>query len=411
MPHIMKKISATLLFLLFTAIFSYDVYACTSAIFTGKATKDGRPLMYKNRDTGELNNRLEYFSPGQGRIYGFIGLVNSPSKGGEVWAGSNDAGFCIMNTASYNLAIPEEKDLQDDEGKLMFRALSICRTIKDFETFLDTITKPIRIEANFGVIDAEGGAAYYEVNTRNWKKYDANDPTIAPDGVLIYTNFSKGGRKDEGLGYIRYDIASKIIGDAINEKVKFSPYWIMENLSRSFYHSVLDTDLRKSDAPGNGWFIDQDYISRKSTSAVSIFQGVNKGENPKNTIFWCALGYGPLAMLVPTFMTYPSELPSVMVKQGKKSSNCKMCDISLSVKANVFPIKRGNGSKYFNFGKLYNSKGTGYAQKLAPYEKQIADKSEELISLLREDKLSLKNLKSFNSFVDKTALKAYGSLK
>ena len=85
--------------------------------------------------------------------------------------------------------------------------------------------------------------------------------------------------------------------------------------------------------------------------------------------------------------------------------------MSLAVKANIFPIKRGNGSKYFNFGKLYNSKGTGYAQKLAPYEKHIADKSEELISQLREDKLSLKNLKSFNSFVDKTASKAYGSLK
>ena len=70
----MKKIFVIILALLL----SVDVFACTSAIFTGKCTKDGRPLMWKNRDTGELNNRLEFF---KGRIYGFVALVNSPKRG------------------------------------------------------------------------------------------------------------------------------------------------------------------------------------------------------------------------------------------------------------------------------------------------------------------------------------------
>ncbi|MBQ1831250.1 MAG: hypothetical protein II112_02650, partial [Bacteroidales bacterium] len=51
--------------------------ACTSAIFTGKSTPDGRPLLWKHRDTGELDNRIEFFPAGNGRKYGFLGLVNS----------------------------------------------------------------------------------------------------------------------------------------------------------------------------------------------------------------------------------------------------------------------------------------------------------------------------------------------
>ena len=50
----MKKILSLLL--LFVVLFATDVYCCTSAIFTGKATPDGRPLMWKHRDTGEENN-------------------------------------------------------------------------------------------------------------------------------------------------------------------------------------------------------------------------------------------------------------------------------------------------------------------------------------------------------------------
>ena len=30
--------------------------ACTSFIVSGRVTKDGRPMIFKNRDTGEQNN-------------------------------------------------------------------------------------------------------------------------------------------------------------------------------------------------------------------------------------------------------------------------------------------------------------------------------------------------------------------
>ncbi|MBR4802268.1 MAG: hypothetical protein IK041_05605 [Bacteroidales bacterium] len=404
----MKKLLAIILI----SLISVDVFACTSAIFTGKCTKDGRPLMWKNRDTGELNNRLDYI---KGKKYAFVGLVNSPHKGGEVWAGSNEVGFCIMNTASYNLAIPEEKDLQDGEGVLMYKALGLCRTLKDFENLLDTIRKPLAVEANFGVIDAEGGAAYYEVNTRTWVKFDANDEKLAPEGYLIWTNYSRSGKEDKGMGYVRLGNATDVVDKAYKEGVKFTPEWIMDQLSRSFYHSVLKADLRNSDIAEktNGWFMDQDFIPRKSTSAISIFQGVKKGEDAANTIYWCGMGYGPLAVMVPVFMKYPKMIPSTLAKGSSKvkKNNCWVCDQVLNLKKKLFPITRGNGNKYFHYSLLYNAEGTGYSQQLKIAENKILEESEQIIDDLRAGTLDKKHLNLFNKYIDEVLHSAYQGLK
>ena len=104
--------------------------------------------------------------------------------------------------------------------------------MQDFEHFLDTLPRPMRVEANFGVIDAYGGAAYYETNNERYYKKDANDPNLAPEGYLIYTNFSFEGRTDEGKGYVRYENAKKIFKEMRNEG--FTPQRIFQQASRSF---------------------------------------------------------------------------------------------------------------------------------------------------------------------------------
>ena len=143
--------------------------------------------MLKHRDTGELNNRMQWFN---GPSFNFIGLVNSSSKGGEVWAGHNSAGFCIMNTAAYDFKDDDvSADLMDKEGILMFEALGKCADLADFERMLDSLPKPWGVEANFGIIDAKGGAAYYEINNHSYKRYDVSEE---PQGYMVVTNFTCG---------------------------------------------------------------------------------------------------------------------------------------------------------------------------------------------------------------------------
>ncbi|MBQ2019473.1 MAG: hypothetical protein II210_01365, partial [Rikenellaceae bacterium] len=91
--------------------------ACTSAVISGRATKSGRPLLWKHRDTGTEWNHIEYF---KGEKYAFQALVNSKDESRkEAWAGANEKGFAIMNTASYNMKPDSLKYLPENEGITM----------------------------------------------------------------------------------------------------------------------------------------------------------------------------------------------------------------------------------------------------------------------------------------------------
>lgn len=370
-----------------------SIFSCTSGIIAGRLTKDGRPLLFKHRDTGEMNNRIEYFN---GAKFGFLALVDSPSEGGVAWTGSNEKGFCIINTASYNLKDDNiSSDLMDKEGILMFKALGVCAALSDFENFLDTLSRPMGVEANFGVIDADGGAAYYEVNNNSWKKFDVNDPDVAPYGYYVVTNFSYSGREDQGMGYIRNESAKRILKDGI-KRSKIDAQWIFDNISRSFYNSLLDIDLRKKDITVNGWFVDQDFIPRKSSAASVVFQGVLPGEDPGMTIMWSVLGYPPLGVAVPVFVKMGYQAPNYILKSCE-SDNAEFCDLALAVKDKVFSVKRGNGNKYFNFGLLYDKKGKGYSQQLSKGEDYIFKVFNDNMDIWRKNGVNIEILTPFYS--------------
>lgn len=223
----------------------FPSFACTSVIISGRVTESGKPLMLKNRDTDELNNRIEYF---KGPIYSFVGLVNSFSTKKEVWAGTNSKGFCIMNTASYNLGgNTEDVSVKDKEGELMYMALGTCATVEDFESFLQIRPKPNGVSANFGVIDANGGAAYFEVNNYSYKKYDIND---IPCGYRVVTNFSESGSFENYKGYERYltamDIMAEYEAQADEGKMYVGPFDLFYDFSRSYTNSMVGIDYLNS---------------------------------------------------------------------------------------------------------------------------------------------------------------------
>ena len=378
------------------AMLSTDIIACTSAIFTGKCTPDGRPLMWKHRDTGEPNNRVQYF---KGEKYTFYALINSPDFfNNEAWTGTNEVGFSIMNTASYNLKdddVPSK--MMDKEGVVMYKALATCRTLKDFEKMLDKYPRPMGVEANFGVIDAEGGAAYYEVNNDSWTKVDVNDPKIAPQGYMVYTNHSNTGRLNEGMGYVRYTNADKIVKEQIARNGAITVQWIMQNLSRTFYHSVLGIDLNKDKelvAKCNGWFMDQDFIPRKSSTCSIVVEGVKKGETPKNTIMWTILGYPPVGIAVPLMVANGTDVPAFMTAEG--TGNAKMCDWVIEKKKEIFPITRGNGNKYLNYYAIEK-----YMTPAVEVENKVFEQAYPIINKIREGKATTADLKPVYETIEK----------
>ena len=338
------------------AAFAVKAFACTSAIVSGKLTANGRPLLWKNRDTNDQNNRVKRFAAHKG-CYEFVALFDARDKRDTAaWIGYNEKGFAIMNTASYNLNNDKVKEM-DKEGVVMRMALERCATVDEFEQLLKSIPQPRGVEANFGVIDADGNGAYFETGNYTLVKYDLKD---APDGILMRTNYSYSGRVDDGAGYVREANEKKLLAPHIMRH-DFTPAVFTEEVSRTFYHSVLDKDFTNSDTE---WVVDQDFIPRRISTATTVIEGVLPGENPLLTTMWMGLGYPPCADIFPVWL-WENGVPECLVGKGK-DNHSPQCDIVKQRENEVFPIKRGNGKHYVNLQKLYNKQGTGYCQILIP---------------------------------------------
>lgn len=390
-----------------------STWACSSAVISGKVTPDGRPLLWKNRETGHLRNHMAYV---KGEKYDFVANVNSdnfPAKK-EAWIGSNTAGFALMNTQSYNL---EKGDIADDDrgpknGEVIYRALEICATVADFCHFLDTISKPSGIEANFGVIDAQGGAAMFEVDGHSYKMFDANDPNVAPHGYVARTNFSNGGELNVGYGYVRFLEVDRVLSKAC-AMGGITPQLIFTDIARSFRNNVLDIDLRSGNfnyPKTSGWFTDQDFIPRNNTTCSIVVQGVKKGENPDLTVLWTILGYPPTSVAVPLWVK--NNLPAMM-SYDKKLEAAPLSAASLKLAdEKVFHFKQGGGtSHYLHWENLHNLQGTGIMQRFMPIEKGIYEEALPVQQgFYQQGKVDVKAIDALYGRID-NYLKSEGVLK
>ncbi len=299
----MKKYLLSILVLLF----AIPAFACTSVIISGKKSASGRPVMYKHRDTKKLDNFIGRYT---GEKYTFIGLVNSVTDGDEVWMGTNNVGFSIMNTATYDLKDDDvPKELMDREGKLMYLALGKCETIKDFETLLDTLSRPMGVEANFGVIDAHGGAAYYEVNNHKWVKFDVNDESVAPLGYLVVANFTQTGRPQDRKGVDRYEKGCELMKTVVPGKDFFCD------------HNFLLNNFSRKGRP----------ILRTITSSTVAIEGVAPGTDPTKSVMWTTCGYPTAAPCIPLMVLDVDFIPYYL--RAGDDNHSVICDIAMDFKA------------------------------------------------------------------------------
>ncbi|MFH1194222.1 MAG: carcinine hydrolase/isopenicillin-N N-acyltransferase family protein [bacterium] len=391
-----KNMLSVLFLIYFT--FTYASFACTTAVISGKCTNDGRPILLKNRDTDELENKLVYFIDGK---YQYIGLVNSNDvEGLDVWAGFNNAGFAIMNSASYNLKMNDTSNAEGLEGELMKKALMNCTTVDDFENLLKELPKPLGVESNYGVIDALGNAAYFETNNFIYTKYDINDPATAPNGYLIRTNFSFSGEKDMGAGYVRFDTASDIFEDAYKSGT-ISVDFILKNIPRCLKQSLTKTDLTQNlpDSNQHDKFCSiRDFIPRYSTSSAIVIQGIKPDEQPALTAMWTIMGFPLASVAIPVWLNNDCVLPNILA--GDDDGVAPLCKLSLQLKKNIFSVRTGNSEDYIDLSAVINKAGTGILQKLMPLEDEIISRAKILQQEWRIKGIDFFGMKNFYDWVD-----------
>lgn len=395
---------STILLILFTL----NSFSCTTAVISGKYTVDGKPLLWKHRDTWAVNNVMSYFDDGK---YSYTGLVNSlDTVDYSIWIGMNNIGFAIMNSASYNLNVGDTIIQSGTEGILMKQALANCKNLSDFENFLDSLERPIKLEANFGVIDAEGGAAYYELGNRGYKKIDANDPKIAPHGYIIRSNYSFTGEMGIGGGYIRYQTASDLFYNAASTNT-LSPEFILQKVSKGLYHSLIKQDLIKTHGsePENNpqYAAFRDYIPRTGSASSVVIQGIKEGQTPDYTMLWSLVGFPLTSVVVPVWMVAENNFPDIL-KYDEDLKDSPICYAALTLKKDCFPIRWGISEKYYiDVNKLHNANKTGILQIVKPYEDEIIRKTKDLIFDIEENELSQSKIKKLNNWINKFISKMY----
>ncbi len=383
-------------------------HACTSVIISGRVTPDGRPLMLKNRDADDVDNKVIVM---KGEKYRFIGIVAAnDQKQKNVWSGHNEAGFAIFNTDAFNLNGKNYKPKEENDGIVMRKALETCASLTDFETLLNSLPKPMNLNSNFGVLDAEGNCAYYETSSVGYTKFDVNDPRIAPYGYLCRTNHAMTGDRLLDQGIERYMAITDLMqtaafGADLNRTLllgKATRYLTNGMTKESLYDIMPENDATPKYHAYN------DYISRAYTASAMVIQGVKKGENPLLTVSYTIIGCPLTTVAVPLVITSSGTLPALLTDNGKGYSD--LCHKGIALKDQLFPMKRGNGQTYINLSRLINKQQTGILQQVQRIEAPILQRGDATIAQYREqigNKNADKLMLNYYQWVDETIKTEY----
>ena len=401
----MKKILISLVVLAVMMTEVQPLLACTSVIVSGRVTKDGRPMIFKHRDSGNVHNMMLVV---QGKKYRYLGLVNAgDTLPKDVWGGYNEAGFGIINTAAYNLN--GNGGDTDGDGILIRKALELCATLEDFERLMDTVKKPRDVNSNFAVLDAKGGCAYYETGNYKYVKFDVNDPAVAPEGYLMRTNFGTTGNHKLDQGVERYQAITAFMAEACKEGHLEHDY-LITHISRYLKHGVTQLDMydMMPETETDTCYVSfHDYIARYSTASVVLVQGVRPDESPLNTISWTIMGWPLTTIAMPLALLPSGKLPTLVSNDG--TGHSRLCEMGLQLKSRVFTLKKGNNTAFYgNLAPLINKKGTGILQQLLLIEEDVMRQGEEAVAALRKAKDS-KAMEAYYDWVDVFITEQYKS--
>ena len=392
----MKKLLMALITLAVVMTEVQPLEACTSVIVSGRVTKDGRPMIFKNRDTRSLQNLMLV---AQGPKYRYLAVVNAEDLTPvDVWGGHNEVGFAIINTVAYNLN-GDGKDT-DSDGIVMRKALGVCATLEDFERLIDTLKKPMDLNSNFAVMDAQGGCAYYETGNYGFVKFDVNDTVVAPDGYLMRTNFGTTGDHRFDVGVERYQAITEFM-EVASRDGRLEAEYLITHISRYLKHGLTKMDMMDfmpESENDTRFYPFADYITRYSSASVLLVQGVRPDESPMNTVSWTIMGWPLTTVAMPLVLLPSGKLPAVVSDDG--TGHSWLCEKGLELKGRAFSLKRGNTHDYCNLAVLFNKQGTGILQKLLSLETEVMRRGEEELKEFRKHPKDAASMESYYDWVD-----------
>ena len=305
---------------------------CTIAVLSGAVTVDGRPILWKNRDTYNPDQRFIYY-----QSYQRDGIETIPFTGDcfrsdttKIYMGANASGFAIMNSDSYNLHDSLSNGI--DDGTLMRLALETCRSLDDFSSLLDSTNATGRRDCwNFGCFDTTGAGAIFECANRQYWRFDVSSSVSPMQGVLIRSNFSFMNDSLR-VGLDRFDRAVSLTINRLDSSLIDIPF-VLQVLSRDLangYDDPYPLPYNRSQLSGPpGYIYNIGYtIANRSTMSVTAIRGVAQGEPAFHTTIFAAIGQPVLspafplwvgAESVPFYLSSPSGTPVLNICRQRES--------------------------------------------------------------------------------------------
>jgi hypothetical protein len=364
---------------------------CTAGVASGKATTDGRPLLWKTRDAGATDNEVIWNTSGK---IPFVSVITAGEPGSS-WMGVNEKGFAIINTVSSDLAparggtpdtAPEQPGLGN--GTLMARALGECATVEEFEALLKATNAAGRQTAtNYGVIDATGAAAFFETAPNRYWRYDAAN---TEKGYILRTNFAINGTRaspqERPYSMDRYLETDQLMrGFFLTDRIDFKE--IVKYQIRSFGDAdgnLVPLPITGSyDGHPRGYFPHTSSINRASSVSFAVIQGVLAGEDARLSTMWAIVGQPSTGIVVPYWPVgaTPAEADGPKTAPLNDVANRIKKELYEPVPAGaVGPDGRPVRSTYFNTLALQDEKGDGIWKVMLPVEDSIIAESERRLA-------------------------------
>ncbi len=391
-----KNVRSLVPLLVLLAVPAWAGEECTTVVVGPRAGEDGRPILWKNRDTDVLSNRVVFVKEAP---YSYLGLADLEARSGRsVFAGVNSEGFAIMNSVAYNLP-KKAGESEDREGILMADALRTCRTAADFEAFLKAnLGRDLGARANFGVIDAEGAAVLFEVHNQGYERLDAAG---APEGYLVNTNWSRTGQEAKGSGYVRFERATELLKAGPRPLTARD---ILRRLARDTGNALVPQPAPAEFAglPGDRdrWVSTWDSIDKSYTAAAVVIVGRRPGDPRSRATMWVLPGEPVMAVALPLWVE-AGRSPEPLWK----GEEAPLWVETLRVKKIARPYPESDRGQYLNARRLDNRDGTGFLPRLLAVEGEIFDRTESFLASPRtpvelaafQDEMAAKALETLRS--------------
>lgn len=283
------------------------------ALVGAEATREGRPLLWKNRDSDNRECEVAYF---RGARYDFIGVINRNDTA-RVWMGLNTAGFALVHAQAWDADSAKTARV----GALIKEALGFCGRAQELGRLLALHAETSDcFPAAFACLDAFGGETLFEMGDKSLVRITPWDSSAAKPGFLVRSDFTLTGGAGTPQGAWRYQRAHQRLRAAAPAHQLDVP-WLIKRVARDLASEEIDPwplpfAGRLGDAP-HGFIPTRSSLNGHRTVTCAVIQGVRPGENPRLATMWIIPGEPVCGIALPLWPA-SGEIPEAF--DGKEGS-------------------------------------------------------------------------------------------